>query len=517
MVRHSTFGANLHHDAIEAEANLTTTEDLKPELRQWVKQSYLKQKVAILVSDMSGFTRLTRQYGIIHFASIIIRMRQLCLPILHHYGAVLVTTEADNFIVVFPTAQGALMAAFKMQQTVAAYNQALPASKSHFALTLNGVGVDYGWGPLVDKDEKLHGETFAHAYAIGEDLCDKGEVVLSGNVKSAVENLPEFRKALFVAKDLEDDDAKNVANATGGLYVLTLEDGGNFGVAGVDDSRFLHGDLLQFAFRHGPTLTEADLKRHDDMIKGKYQQDKVVLMFEFEYENATETQQRIALKFGCLDLFKNIFQKYNAVGAEDVLYIFDDPVSAVLTAVTCRKLLNEENRKHEGNGDKPMVTIKGFGVHIGSMLFVPGTDIHWGDPVNTSSKLGQDLAEGGEIIISNETYEKVKSDPRIGCLTLEPAELERSKVVFKCFKVWDKPRQGSEGSVVTYAQPLLRIPSCPLAPSAPSPPSSPNMKGRNGVPYQPWWVHLTNGFCCKQQGGEAQQTTIQATNGYANR
>ena len=41
-----------------------------------------------------------------------------------------------------------------------------------------------------------------------------------------------------------------------------------------------------------------------------------------------------------------------------------------------------------------------FGVHQGNMIFVPGTDVHWGDPVNTSSKLGQDIAKNGEILIT---------------------------------------------------------------------------------------------------------------------
>lgn len=41
----------------------------------------------------------------------------------------------------------------------------------------------------------------------------------------------------------------------------------------------------------------------------------------------------------------------------------------------------------------------GYGLHHGQMLFIEGTDIHWGDPVNTSSKLGQDIATEGEILI----------------------------------------------------------------------------------------------------------------------
>ena len=35
------------------------------------------------------------------------------------------------------------------------------------------------------------------------------------------------------------------------------------------------------------------------------------------------------------------------------------------------------------------------------MIFVEGTDIHWGDPVNTASKLGQDLATNNDLLISS--------------------------------------------------------------------------------------------------------------------
>jgi class 3 adenylate cyclase len=67
-----------------------------------VKESYEKIDVTVLVSDLSGFTSTTRKYGITHMASIIVRMRQLSLPIFDNRGAIFITKEADNFIVIFP-------------------------------------------------------------------------------------------------------------------------------------------------------------------------------------------------------------------------------------------------------------------------------------------------------------------------------------------------------------------------------------------------------------------------------
>ena len=47
--------------------------------------------------------------GIVHFASIIVRMRQLVLPIFKEHNAPNITTEADNFITILPDSQSAVV------------------------------------------------------------------------------------------------------------------------------------------------------------------------------------------------------------------------------------------------------------------------------------------------------------------------------------------------------------------------------------------------------------------------
>lgn len=47
------------------------------------------QQCAVLISDMSGFTRLTKQYGIVHFASLIVVMRAIVRPIFEACGPLL--------------------------------------------------------------------------------------------------------------------------------------------------------------------------------------------------------------------------------------------------------------------------------------------------------------------------------------------------------------------------------------------------------------------------------------------
>merc|ERR1712241_349549 len=56
--------------------------------------------------------------------------------------------------------------------------------------------------------------------------------------------------------------------------------------------------------------------------------------------------------------------------------------------------------------------VTGWGIHQGEVLLVPHTDVQLGDPVNTASKIGQDLAELGEKVISQEVYQALPSSLR---------------------------------------------------------------------------------------------------------
>jgi hypothetical protein len=66
---------------------------------------------------------------------------------------------------------------------------------------------------------------------------------------------------------------------------------------------------------------------------------------------------------------------------------------------------------------------------------VPGTNVHWGDCVSTSSKLGEDLGDSEDIIISAEVYDAVKGTPAAEAFAFDESELQTSGVLFKCYKV----------------------------------------------------------------------------------
>ena len=151
----------------------------KQQTEKWISHNYTDRDVAILVSDLRGFTSTTRRYGIVHFASIIVRMRQLVLPIFQKYKAMNITTEADNFITVFPDIESAVSSALEMQKILLDYNASLSEERQHYRVRLNGIGVGFGKGVIIDNEGKLHGTPANDAYHIGEDVCEGGIILVT--------------------------------------------------------------------------------------------------------------------------------------------------------------------------------------------------------------------------------------------------------------------------------------------------------------------------------------------------
>jgi class 3 adenylate cyclase len=151
-------------------------------------------EAAVLVSDLTGFTSGTRKHGIVHVASIIVRMRQLCYPVLHAHGALFVGTEGDNLIVVLPDAPKALHAAVGMRMAIHAHNARLSASRSHHAISLGGIGVHAGHGVVVERSSgAVRGAVASLAYYIGEEICVRGRVNTTPSSTSLTHRLASSR------------------------------------------------------------------------------------------------------------------------------------------------------------------------------------------------------------------------------------------------------------------------------------------------------------------------------------
>jgi len=139
-------------------------------------------ELAVFVLDMSGFSLLTRKYGIVHYLSMVKRMQLTTEPILKFYGGSLIKYEADNCFAVFPDPLSAVNAALAMQHAFEASNLMTSDDLDIYI----SCGIDYG-RILVIKDEDCFGDAVNRASKLGEDVASAREILIT---KDAMEKIP---------------------------------------------------------------------------------------------------------------------------------------------------------------------------------------------------------------------------------------------------------------------------------------------------------------------------------------
>ncbi|HWQ99259.1 MAG TPA: adenylate/guanylate cyclase domain-containing protein [Candidatus Methylomirabilis sp.] len=138
-----------------------------------------EKTVAIMVLDMSGFSRLVQRYGIIHYLAMIRRMRRVVTPaILRNHGLV-IKFEADNCFAVFQKADDGVQACIEIRHDLEVANLATPdESDVHVCIGL-------GYGPTLLACDDMYGNEMNLASKLGEDVAEKGEVLLTEAAKKA--------------------------------------------------------------------------------------------------------------------------------------------------------------------------------------------------------------------------------------------------------------------------------------------------------------------------------------------
>jgi class 3 adenylate cyclase len=140
----------------------------------------LTTTVAILVTDLSGFTRLTKKHGILHFLSVFARAVRLATPHITDNRGTLLKTAADNMIAVFPDPKDALAAARGM------IGAAHEDSDHHPADGHVRICCGIGFGPIMLLDDDCFGDEVNVAFKLGEDVAEPEEILIS---KAAAEFL----------------------------------------------------------------------------------------------------------------------------------------------------------------------------------------------------------------------------------------------------------------------------------------------------------------------------------------
>jgi class 3 adenylate cyclase len=483
----------------------------------------MDQPCCVLVSDMAGFTKQTRLHGITHFASKILRMRQVLHPLILRHHPLVVETEADNFLLVFDTVRDGLLCALDMMACLTAYNRRLdvlgPEHKKN-RLELGGIGLDFGHITLEAPSGHMYGNAASGAFLLGEDVSN-GDILCTSRVADELaKSWPELLQSARVTLKRTEDDTLPFEHLQGHYFIVSTRSaasqisveeqqqeyarlkeqgagsGGGLGslrkgthsrrgskttvsldhddgdgtadplwvlarqnlveVAlareralqhqqyawsfdDVANASFIGEECCLLTRRHELGLAPQALAVLDDSIADRFlsARDVSVLLFGLQVGLVTERRgipTAFSLKHTILELLEPLIEAHGGRAVEDTFVVFDEPHEAVACALALAARVKQYNS--EVTPEEQMQP-KGFGVHSGPMLIVPSTNVHWGDCVSTASKLGEDLAEEGEVLVSDKVWEAVRRLPafQVPSLKANLRELSTSGVNFHAFSI----------------------------------------------------------------------------------
>jgi len=165
------------------ETNAESQKAIEAEL--W--QEYGTERV-VFVLDMSGFSLLTRKYGIIHYLSMVRRMQLTAEPIIKTYGGSMLKFEADNCFAVFPDTLSAVHAAISLQLAFDASNL---LTSDDFDVHI-ACGIDQG-KILIVGDEDCFGDAVNRACKLGEDIAAAGEILVTQDAIKTITSELDFK------------------------------------------------------------------------------------------------------------------------------------------------------------------------------------------------------------------------------------------------------------------------------------------------------------------------------------
>jgi len=154
------------------------------------------ERLSIMFTDLSGFSRNTAKFGIIHFLQTIYESERILTPIIEKYNGILLKTEGDSMLIIFKNPNNALRCAISMQTDVRTYNQHREKEEQ----VLLCIGLGYG-DVLKIGDSDIFGYEVNLASKLGEDTAKAYEILASENFVKNIDtkdiNIEELDENIF--------------------------------------------------------------------------------------------------------------------------------------------------------------------------------------------------------------------------------------------------------------------------------------------------------------------------------
>lgn len=152
-----------------------TTERGREKIKEQLWQRFGAHK-AVFVMDMSGFSRLTQAYGIVHYLSMVRRMQLATEPIVQQHAGQVVKFEADNCFASFDSPFDAVRAAIALNIAFSTMNI---FTDDAFDIRVS-IGIDDG-DVLMIGGPDYFGDPVNCASKLGEEIAAPGEILITGH------------------------------------------------------------------------------------------------------------------------------------------------------------------------------------------------------------------------------------------------------------------------------------------------------------------------------------------------
>jgi class 3 adenylate cyclase len=146
---------------------------------------------AVLVVDSSGFSRVTKSHGIIHFLSRLMLLRKIAESIFDAHRCTGLHFDADNAFAYFDNVDDAVASALELHRSI---------YESRLMLTENerfrvSIGIGYGKMLYSETLEGYFSEEMNYASKLGEDLGvgDETRLTLNAYVNAQPQLIKAFR------------------------------------------------------------------------------------------------------------------------------------------------------------------------------------------------------------------------------------------------------------------------------------------------------------------------------------
>jgi adenylate cyclase len=404
------------------------TSSLRERQARRIRSRFVKE-ATLFCSDMSGFSRICKAEGILHFLALLKTMQSIMLPILESHGGELVKVAADNLFVVFDSPTAAMEATFKCFAAAKAYSKGRTKNNSI------QISAGLATGPMwIVRGVDVFGNTANMAFALGQISAGLATgPVWIGNTANMAFELGEN----MAPKELLVDETVARANANDRRYVFDWRQDEVIGQHTRYAKVSANGDL-ETVFPQNPdpnvppvvnppinseepndfvkmienrqkATTPYAIKVADEAMNQRFVKKKAVLVIEM-FEQAEVAHEAgvlpfidmvLSMKRHCGMAVKHRHGKCvrsietKIVG--QIMALFDRPIDCMRAAIEARYRCREED----------------FQLSIGAGF----TDIldldacnAFGDAVNMAFKLGEDVAVAGEILITDNIKNGLSAD-----------------------------------------------------------------------------------------------------------